>query len=83
MKYTKIFLPTVLITLLTILGCKKSNTMPSNCSLEPQSGGCYANIPKYYFDREEGKCKQFIWGGCGGVVPFDSMEECDACLCND
>jgi len=20
---------------------------------------------------------KFIWGGCGGVVPFETMEECN------
>lgn len=83
MKYTKIRLPIITIMLLTILGCKKSCPTPNNCTLEPNAGNCYAHIPKYYFDKEDGKCKEFIWGGCGGVVPFESMEECDACICND
>ena len=54
-----------------------------NCDLEPESGFCKAVIPKYYFDKNEGKCKVFTWGGCGGVVPFDSLEECEECGCND
>lgn len=49
------------------------------CDLEPDGGLCNAAIPKYYFDKEEGLCKEFIWGGCGGTVPFDSMEECLEC----
>ncbi|QLG45824.1 BPTI/Kunitz domain-containing protein [Costertonia aggregata] len=49
------------------------------CGLEPQVGNCDAAIPKFYFDKEEQKCKEFTWGGCGGVVPFDTLEECLEC----
>jgi len=51
------------------------------CDLEPDPGFCRAIVPKYYFDKNENKCKEFIWGGCLGVVPFDSLEECEACGC--
>ena len=30
----------------------------------------------------EGKCKEFTWGGCDGIVPFDTMEECEKCECS-
>jgi len=52
------------------------------CELPPNSGPCFAAIPKYYFDQETKTCKEFIWGGCNGVVPFDTMEECQECLKN-
>jgi len=48
----------------------------SRCYLEPDSGTCKAYMPMYYFDLNEGICKQFIYGGCDGVVPFETMEEC-------
>jgi hypothetical protein len=50
-----------------------------NCDLVPDPGLCKAYIPKYYFDKTDRKCKEFIWGGCGGVVPFNTMEECLPC----
>jgi hypothetical protein len=53
-----------------------------DCHLEPDPGICLAYFPKYYFSQETGQCEQFIWGGCGGVVPFDTLEECQACGCN-
>ncbi|MBT8232657.1 MAG: proteinase inhibitor I4 serpin [Saprospiraceae bacterium] len=56
------------------------NACPS-CELEPMVGPCNAAFPKYYFDKEEKKCKQFTWGGCAGVVPFDTLEECELCDC--
>lgn len=46
------------------------------CNLKPDSGPCRAMIPRYYYDAEEGKCKEFTWGGCEGVVPFETMEDC-------
>lgn len=51
------------------------------CRLEPQSGMCLAAIPKYYFNWETHQCEQFLWGGCHGVVPFETLEECEACGC--
>lgn len=50
------------------------------CNLIPDPGPCDAAIPKYYFNRVTGKCEEFTWGGCGGVVPFQTMEECQQCL---
>ncbi|MDT0606781.1 BPTI/Kunitz domain-containing protein [Croceitalea rosinachiae] len=51
----------------------------SRCELLPDSGPCFAAFTKYYFDKEEQACKEFIWGGCEGVVPFDTLEECKVC----
>jgi hypothetical protein len=58
--------------------CKKS----TRCDLIPESGNCYAYMPRYYYDQTEGICKQFIWGGCDGVVPFETLAECEQnCSC--
>jgi hypothetical protein len=50
--------------------------------LEPEKGNCRAIITKYYYDKEEGECKKFIWGGCHGAVPFETLEACKECECN-
>lgn len=66
---------------LFLLSCGSKCDKPvGNCSLTPDPGPCEALIPKYYFDAEKGKCREFMWGGCEGVVPFNTMEECEACL---
>ena len=85
MKYKNLFLPLVIMLLFTQYGCKKEcvKNSNSNCDLEPDAGICLAFIPKYYFDKDEGKCKEFIWGGCDGTIPFDTLEECEECECND
>lgn len=51
------------------------------CSLEPDPGLCLAAFPRYYWDEEACECKEFTWGGCGGVVPFETLEACEVCSC--
>lgn len=51
----------------------------SPCNLEPEPGPCFALVRRYYFDKEEQECKEFIWGGCNGTVPFETMEACRQC----
>jgi len=58
-------------TLVTVL-----ETVDNNCGLAPDTGMCRAYIPKYYFDETSNSCQKFIWGGCGGTVPFETMESC-------
>ncbi len=53
-----------------------SSYSTNQCELEPDPGLCKAYFPKYYFDDETQTCQEFIYGGCGGVVPFDTMEDC-------
>ena len=48
----------------------------NQCELDPDPGMCKAYFPKYYFDQDTQTCQEFIYGGCGGVVPFDTMEQC-------
>ncbi|XP_059045308.1 boophilin-H2-like [Achroia grisella] len=50
---------------------------PTFCSLQPDSGLCLALITKYYYDVNEGRCKSFKYGGCGGNQNrFDTMAAC-------
>jgi hypothetical protein len=60
---------------------KKEKKIDPRCMQKGETGRCRAYIPRYYFDGESSTCKEFIWGGCGGVLPFESMRECkEACL---
>lgn len=69
------------ILLFFLISCEDHNLAPSNerCTLEPDPGLCLAAFQRYYYDKAEGRCKMFTWGGCGGVVPFDTLEECQEC----
>jgi len=48
------------------------------CTLPPLTGRCRGLIPRWYWDREEGRCVEFSFGGCGGNENnFASEEECE------
>lgn len=50
--------------------------LPENCRLAPVNGSCKAFSEKYYFDRKTQLCKEYIYDGCGTVVPFDTIQAC-------
>ena len=52
--------------------------LPAACSEKPEAGMCRAAFTRYYHDEQKGECRSFIWGGCGGNVPFDTMESCQS-----
>ena len=49
-----------------------------SCYYIPNIGPCDAVFPRYYFNQLENNCLEFIWGGCGGLVPFEDLEECES-----
>ena len=51
------------------------------CTQLPDTGPCEAAIPAWYFDLDWGQCTQFLWGGCEGTVPFETLEDCLASAC--
>lgn len=82
MMFAKSVFTLIILTALNSCSTTKPIASDCNCDLVPDKGNCRAMITKYYFDKEEGKCKEFIWGGCEGIVPFETLEECVACKCN-
>ena len=54
---------------------------PAACALVPAAGPCNAAFVRYYYDPKEQQCKPFTWGGCAGVVPFLTLQECQSCGC--
>ncbi|MCB0707073.1 MAG: BPTI/Kunitz domain-containing protein [Saprospiraceae bacterium] len=59
-------------------GANTETTMDERCLMIHDPGPCRGSFQRYYYDQESGECKQFIYGGCQGVVPFETMEECQA-----
>ncbi|RNA27619.1 Kunitz Bovine pancreatic trypsin inhibitor domain [Brachionus plicatilis] len=58
---------------------KKANTVGVDvCSLPSEMGFCRGYFVKYFFSKENRKCEQFVYGGCGGNDNrFDSVSECE------
>jgi hypothetical protein len=81
MKLSSIFF-TFFIGLVDISYQKDDCDKPDLCSLAPEPGPCEAIFTKYYFDKEAKKCKEFSWGGCDGVVPFETLEAFWECECS-
>jgi len=71
-----------LFLLMAFVQCKKECTSSDRCNLVPEVGPCKAIIPRFFYDQSDKKCKKFDWGGCAGVVPFETLEECEKqCHC--
>jgi hypothetical protein len=49
----------------------------ARCDLKPDGGPCKGLFSKYYYNPKTKKCEEFAYGGCGGVVPFETKEECE------
>jgi len=57
--------------------CQSANSsLPPACTLKPESGKCRAAHTRYWFDADSGSCRACIGGGCAGVVPFETLEQC-------
>ena len=50
--------------------------LPVSCVAKPRSGSCRGHYKKYYFDYRDNRCKSFTHTGCGGQVPFETLEDC-------
>ena len=67
----------ILLFGIVLSGCQSTDpSLPPACMLKPESGKCRAAHTRYWFDADSQSCKTFIWGGCGGVVPFETLEDC-------
>lgn len=56
---------------------RPSESLPERCRMQvPERGACKAIFEVYSFNPETNACEESNYGGCGGVVPFHSQEEC-------
>ena len=69
-----------IVSIINLIINSGDSTIPEECLLEPDPGPCFGYMQMYYFDQDTQLCEMFIYGGCMGVVPFESLSECQS-LC--
>lgn len=52
--------------------------LSEKCKMKHDPGPCKGAFTRYYYDQKESKCMSFIYGGCQGNVPFETLEDCQA-----
>ena len=53
-----------------------------DCQLKPEAGQCAAYFERYFYNQDTKQCEKFIWGGCAGVVPFQTLKDCQSSCTN-
>lgn len=62
-----------------VLAAADSLVGRDRCALWGMAGHCRAALPRY--EWRHGICESFVWGGCGGLVPFETKAACEAAMC--
>ncbi len=50
--------------------------LPVSCVAKPAPGNCRGRYTKFYYDYRDNRCKPFTYSGCGGRIPFETLEDC-------
>ena len=66
------------LLLLLIIPCLSFGQIVAteDCNSIPDPGICLAYFQTFYFDQTTSQCEESYWGGCDGVVPFWTIEDC-------
>nr|Q6ITB7.1 RecName: Full=Kunitz-type serine protease inhibitor scutellin-1; Flags: Precursor [Oxyuranus scutellatus scutellatus]AAT45404.1 scutellin-1 [Oxyuranus scutellatus] len=68
-----------LLTLWEVLTPVSSKDRPDFCELPADTGPCRVGFPSFYYNPDEKKCLEFIYGGCeGSANNFITKEECES-----
>jgi hypothetical protein len=55
---------------------ESSDQLHVSCLAKPDAGNCRGARPAFYYDYHTDSCRRFLYGGCGGNVPFATLEDC-------
>uniref|UniRef100_A0A8C5RKQ3 BPTI/Kunitz inhibitor domain-containing protein n=1 Tax=Laticauda laticaudata TaxID=8630 RepID=A0A8C5RKQ3_LATLA len=51
---------------------------PLICQLPEEMGPCRAYMPRWFYNKQTGRCEHFFYGGCGGNSNnFKTLKECE------
>lgn len=64
-----------------VLAAAASLVGRDRCGLWGMTGHCRAALRRY--EWRHGSCASFVWGGCGGLVPFETKAACEAAMCSE
>ncbi|ORX88747.1 hypothetical protein K493DRAFT_341091 [Basidiobolus meristosporus CBS 931.73] len=70
------FAPPAILALSVLCGSLSAYDLPQVCYRQGDPGMCKAAIPRWHYNPATEKCEEFTYGGCGGYVPFKSLEKC-------
>ncbi len=60
---------------------ENGNELPVKCVDKPDPGPCTGQQRRFWYDYQTNGCRMFLYGGCGGHVPFETREACEVtCL---
>ncbi|EEC20197.1 salivary protein KUN-5, putative [Ixodes scapularis] len=63
--------------IITTRGCF-AVTFNKSCSLDWDSGPCYAKLPRFFYKKDQKICTMFVYGGCeGNKNRFRTKAECE------
>jgi|GEM_PF-1225765 len=69
----------------SFIACKDDCEQPDTCFLQPESdsiGKCCFSEPSYFYNQKTKECEKLDWNICNSDIPFQTLEECQICICN-
>lgn len=66
----------------SLAACESSNCSVDKCKLIPDGGPCRGSFPRWFWNQREKKCDMFSYGGCQGIVPFETAAKCEREKCH-
>jgi len=65
------------LDIINIVNMILNTALPDDCGLEPDIGPCDGLCPRYFYNQQTEECEMFYWGCCEGIVPFETLDDCE------
>ena len=78
---SKVYFFKIIKITFSILSIQNSDPQPRFCKLPKKAGNCRGHFPRFFYDKNSGQCREFVYTGCrGNNNRFLSREKCE-CMC--